>query len=421
MSSLPARRLSAPAIDEAALAERLLDGFRRLSADPAGGVTRPAWSPQETACHALLAEVAEAHGLVRHVDAVGNLWLAPPGLGERPAMASGSHLDSVPQGGNYDGAAGAVAGLICALRAAREGIPLRAVALRGEESPWFGAPYVGSRAAFGALDAAELATPRRDSGLSLAEHLAAEGFDPAAAGGRVALPEIRRTTMLWELHIEQGPVLVDRELPAAAVSAVRGHIRFPRARCTGEAGHSGVVPRHLRRDPAMAVSELLMDLDGLWARSLQEGVDLVVTAGMMTTELDVSAPTRIPGELLFSLDIRSADAATLDGMRSFLARRCADIGRARGVTFDLGRRVEAAPILLDEDGRMAIEAALEKPHTMISGAGHDAAEFARRGIPAAMVFVRNRHGSHNPQEAMEIADLMRGIDALHAAIRACTR
>jgi N-carbamoyl-L-amino-acid hydrolase len=108
-------------------------------------------------------------------------------------------------------------------------------------------------------------------------------------------------------------------------------------------------------------------------------------------------------------------------MRSFLARRCADIGRARGVTFDLGRHVTAAPILLDEAGRMAIEAALEKPHSMVSGAGHDAAEFVRRGIPAAMVFVRNRHGSHNPREAMEIADLMRGIDALYAAVQARAR
>lgn len=404
--------------DEAALAARLLEGFRALSTDPAGGVTRPAWSEVESACHALLAEAGEAHGLTRHVDAVGNLWLSPPGLGEAACMATGSHLDSVPQGGNYDGAAGSVAGLLCALRALREGWPLRAVVLRGEESPWFGAPYVGTRAAFGALQPAELNTKRRDSGLTLAQHLRALGFSPEAAGSGAPLPEVQRVTMFWELHIEQGPVLLDRDLPAAAVSAVRGHIRHSRARCIGEAGHSGVVPRHLRRDPAMAVAELMMDLDGLWARSQQEGADLVVTAGMLATEREASAPTRIPGEVTFSLDIRSADAAVLEGMRGFLARRCADIGRARGVAFELGPRAEAAPIVLDAAGQAAIEAALARPYVTVSGAGHDAAEFARRGTPAAMVFVRNANGSHNPREAMEIGDLMVGVEAMYAAMRA---
>ncbi len=412
-----AQRLAMP-VDEAALAARLLDAFRALSPDPAGGVTRPAWSAVESECHRLWAEAGAAHGLLGQRDAVGNTWLAPPGLGEAPAMAAGSHLDSVPQGGNFDGAAGTVAALLCAIRAVRDGMPLRAVALRGEESPWFGAPYVGTRAAFGALEAAELATPRRDSGLTLAQHIAEQGGDPAAAGAGVALPEIARTTMFWELHIEQGPVLLDRDLPAAAVSAVRGHIRFPRALCRGEAGHSGVVPRHLRRDPAMAVAELLMDLDGIWARSLQEGNDLVVTAGLMMTEAEASTATRIPGEVRFALDIRSASAEVLDGMRGFLARRCADIGRSRGVEFTLGTRVEAAPIVLDVAGHDAIQAALAKPYSTVSGAGHDAAEFARRGTPAAMVFVRNAHGSHNPREAMEIADLMTGVEAMHAAIRA---
>jgi N-carbamoyl-L-amino-acid hydrolase len=402
---------------EAALAARLLEGFRTLSAD-VEGVTRPAWSPVETACQALLAEAAAEHGLAAHRDAVGNLWLAPPGLGDAPAPACGSHTDSVPRGGNYDGAAGVVAGLLCALRAARAGIPLRALALRGEESPWFGAPYVGTRAAFGALDAAELATPRRHSGKSLAEHIAEQGGSPAAAGAGRPLPEITRTTRLWELHIEQGPVLLDKGLPAAAVSAVRGHIRFSRATCRGEAGHSGVVPRHLRRDPVLALAELLTDLDTLWARAMQAGTDMVVTAGMVQVDPAEAAPTRIPDAVSFSLDIRSAQPETLKGMLRTVRERCAAIGAQRGVAFDLGPLAGAAPIILDEAGRSAIETALANPFAMVSGAGHDAAEFARRGIPAAMVFVRNANGSHNPREAMEIEDLMAGVEAMWRAIRA---
>lgn len=413
MNAIPPRN------DEAVLAVLLLDAFADAGRDPAGGFTRPAWGAAESACHAILAQAGAAHGLASHADAVGNLWLEPPGIG--PAPAAGSHLDSVPRGGNFDGAAGSVAGLILAIRAARAGLPLRAVALRGEESPWFGAPYVGTRAAFGALDAADLATPRRGGGGSLAACIAAVGGDPAQAEAGMPLPEILRVTAFWELHIEQGPVLIHRDLPAAAVGAVRGHLRLPAARCIGQAGHSGVVPRHLRHDPAMAVAALLVDLDEVWARQEQEGADLVVTAGVLATEAGEATATRIPGEVGFALDIRSASPVTLADMERFLHARCREIGTRRGVAFDLGRAVRAAPVVLDATRTAAIADALPIPHTMPSGAGHDAAEFARRGIPAAMVFVRNAHGSHNPAEAMEIADLMAGIEAMWRAILAVER
>lgn len=406
-----------PGLDaETALASRLLDGFRALSAD-VEGVTRPAYSPVETACIELVAQAGAAQGLVPHWDGVGNLWLAPEGLGGAPAAACGSHMDSVPRGGDFDGTAGVVAGLLCAVRAMREGWPLRALVLRGEESPWFGAPHVGARAGFGAIGPAELATTRRDSGRTLAEHMAEVGGDPALAGGGRPLPEVARTVALYELHIEQGPELVHHGQAAAAVSSVRGHVRWPRAACVGAAGHSGTVPRHLRQDPAMAVAELLHGLDTLWARTMQEGTDLVVTAGMLCIDPAQASPTRIPDRVSFSLDIRSSQADTLAAMRRTVAQETAKIGRARGVRFDLGPEVGTAPVVLDAAGRDAIERELPGSRTMASGAGHDAAEFARRGVPGAMVFVRNRHGSHNPAEAMDVADLMAGVNALHGALR----
>jgi N-carbamoyl-L-amino-acid hydrolase len=138
---------------------------------------------------------------------------------------------------------------------------------------------------------------------------------------------------------------------------------------------------------------------------------------MLTTD-DAATPTRIPGEVRFSLDIRSTDPAVLRGMERLLAERGAEIGRRRGVRFDLGRAVRAAPVVLDARRAAAIEAALPQPYAMASGAGHDAAEFARNGVPSAMVFLRNANGSHNPAEAMDIADLMAGVDALWRAIRA---
>ncbi len=400
---------------EAALASRLLDGFARISAD-VEGFTRPAYSAVETACLELVEEAGRARGLVAHRDAVGNAWLAPPGL-DGAAPACGSHIDSVPRGGNFDGAAGVVAGLVCALRAAREGWPLRALVLRGEESPWFGQPHLGARAAFGAITAAELATSRRDTGRTLAEHMADVDADPALASGGRPLPEVLATTALHELHIEQGPELVERGLAACAVGSVRGHIRWSRAACVGEAGHSGTVPRHLRRDPAMAVAELLVELDQLWARSMQEGADLVVTTGMLSIAAESASPTRIPDRVAFSLDVRSSQHETLLAMEAAVERACQGIGARRGVRFALGPLVRTAPVSLDRAAVARLEAAL--PGIVLnSGAGHDAAEFMRRGVPGAMVFVRNRHGSHNPQEAMELDDLMHGIDAMHTALRA---
>lgn len=404
------------ALDEAGLAASLLDAIGLRSADTAGW-TRPAYSPVETACLDMVAAAAVTHGLLADYDTVGNLWLSPPGLGRGRAAAAGSHLDSVPMGGRYDGAAGVVAGLLCAIRALREGWPLRAVAFRAEESPWFGAPHIGARAAFGALTPTELAGPRRDTGRTLADHLREAGADPTAASAGSPVWQMQATAMFYELHIEQGPELVDRDLPAGAVGSVRGHIRWPRASCIGEAGHSGAVPRHLRRDPAFAVAELLHDLDEIWRRAQQEGADLVITAGQLCIDPASASPTRIPDRVTFSLDVRSSQADTLSAMRLAVDRACADIGRARRVGFDMGPAVLAAPVALDEPARALIESALARPHTLNSGAGHDAAELARRGVPAAMVFVRNRHGSHNPNEAMDTADFMVALDAMHAAMR----
>ena len=404
-------------LDETGLATDLLNGFARLSADVAG-FTRPAYSAVETACMDLVVAVGRDHGLQPRIDAVGNVWLAPAALGDAVAPACGSHIDSVPRGGNFDGAAGVVAGLLCAIRAARDGWGLRALVLRAEESPWFGAPHIGARAAFGAVPQAELATTRRDTGRSLADHMREVGADPARASGGHPLPEIAVTSALYELHIEQGPELVDRDLAAAAaVRSVRGHLRWPRAHCHGEAGHSGTVPRHLRRDPVMAVAELLHDLDVLWERSMQSGADLVITAGMLEVDRAEASPTRIADAVAFSLDIRSSQHETLASIERTLRRDCAEIGGRRGVTFDLGPTVGTDPVALDRTALAAL--AQEMPGIVLnSGAGHDAAEFARRGKPAAMVFVRNRNGSHNPHEAMEIADLMHGTEAMYRAMRA---
>ena len=193
----------------------------------------------------------------------------------------GSHLDSVPHGGNYDGAAGVIAGLLCLIRLRLEGkVPrhgIKVLALRGEESPWFETACLGSRALFGEL-AGDFARHHRSTGLSLREHLQAVGANVELIASSRKLIEPAQIAAYYELHIEQGPIMVERKVPVGVVSGIRGILRFPSINCFGEEGHSGAVPRELRRDPVSAAVDLLHRIDSHWIKSLDQGVDLVITS-----------------------------------------------------------------------------------------------------------------------------------------------
>jgi N-carbamoyl-L-amino-acid hydrolase len=219
-----------------------------------------------------------------------------------------------------------------------------------------------------------------------------------------------------ELHIEQGPLLVEKDMPAAVVSGIRGNIRHKKIRCVGEAGHSGAVPRAYRKDPVLAMADLLTRLDESWLTILQKGEDLVLTAGMVATDPVRHALTRIPDLVDFSLDLRSQSAKALDEVRALLLQEIKSVERERGVTFQLDKELHTAPALCDKQMVEGLSASMaqiqQEPFAMPSGGGHDAAVFANAGIPSAMVFVRNRNGSHNPDEAMDIPDLVAGTDII---------
>ena len=403
------------------LASQIFDDIRALSPD-GPGVSRPAFSDIETQVLGHLARVARAHGLDVTEDAGRNLVFSLPRDRDATRWALiGSHVDSVPQGGNFDGLAGVVAGLLVLIEAQHSGrslrLPVKCIAMRAEESAWFGTCYIGSRALTGQLGRTELEATHRGDGRSLLAHMAGIGIDmDRVAEGPLA--DLSRIAEYLELHIEQGPILVERNLPAAVVTGIRGNIRHQAIRCIGEGAHSGAVPRQYRHDPVMAMAALLARLDLTWDAVLARGGDLVVTSGMVATDPARHALARIADEVTFSLDIRSLDSETLADLRDVLAREMAAIGVERGVRFDAGRETPAAPALMDAgivSGLLdAMERVGEVPFAMPSGAGHDAAVFAQAGVPAGMVFVRNRNGSHNPNEAMEIADLMVGVRILAA-------
>ena len=220
------------------LAESLFDGLSRATRR-GRGIVRDSYGVGEQAAHDLARSTATAIGLEVEVDPIGNLFMTLAGRDRRaPRLIIGSHLDSVPQGGNYDGAAGVVAGL-CVLSALRRAqiVPdwdLAVMAIRAEESAWFDVPYLGSAGAFGLLDPSCLTTARSDNGRSLEETMRQQGFDPEPIREQRRLLDPSRIRAYLELHIEQGPTLVAEGLPAAVVSGIRGCKRFRHARCTGE-------------------------------------------------------------------------------------------------------------------------------------------------------------------------------------------
>src|SRR5437016_2984353 len=266
--------------------------------------------------------------------------------------------------------------------------------------------------AFGLLDPACLSIARSDNGLTLEATLKQRGFDPQPIRERRRLLDPARIRAYLELHIEQGPTLVARGLPAAVVSGIRGCKRFRNARCTGEYAHSGAVSRPYRRDAVAATVAFLHHMEAVWVRQEEAGADLVLTAGELYTDPTMHGPSKIAGETRFVLDLRSLSEATMDSVAAEARGAAARISSAYRVHIDLGATSDSPPAVMDPRLRSRLMSLLDRPFEMASGAGHDAAIFAKVGIPSAMIFVRNEHGSHNPDEAMSLDDFAVGSRSL---------
>lgn len=407
------------------VAEMLFSKIRELTSDGVG-VTRESYGNGESVAADFLREFAQEQGLAVSTDGAANLlFRLPEADADGQSVWCGSHLDSVPQGGNYDGLAGVVAGLLCLLAQKRSAkpspVPLQVIGIRGEESAWFGKAYVGSSALFGQLDSDDLALKQRNSGESLANCMQRAGADIESIRLQKPLFDPQRVRAYLELHIEQGPVMVARKLPLAVVSGIRGNIRHNTVTCIGEAGHSGAVPRWLRRDALFAVADLIMRLDEHWSVLLERGTDLVVTTGIASTNPAEHAVTRIPSLVKFSFEVRSKSIDTLEAFYQLMRAECTAISRERQVRFEFDRRLLSNPAVMDRQLCQLLSkscTAQGTPFEVIpSGAGHDAALFENAGIASGMIFIRNQNGSHNPEEAMEMSDFMLGVQALEQTIQ----
>jgi N-carbamoyl-L-amino-acid hydrolase len=390
------------------------------------GITRDTYGPGEEFAHQLIARHAEAMALETHRDHAANLFMTMAGNNRRaPRLMTGSHLDSVGNGGNFDGAAGVIAGLV-AIKALQHlrvqpNCDITTIAMRAEESVWFQVSYIGSRSAFGTLPLGALEARRVDTGRTLAEHMTECGANADAVRRGEASLQASSIKAFIELHIEQSPQLIEAGFPIGIGTGVPGNFRYPAMRILGEYAHVGLA-RRFRRDVVVAASEFAIGLDEIWRRNDAGGRPMAFTIGRFHTDAKEHALTKVAGELTLSLDVRAYAAAHLAELEKQLFQLASEIEGKRGVRFEFGARTSAEvapshPALLSKltDHAKALGIAAMP---LASPASHDTATFTLAGVPSAMLFVRNANGSHNPREAMEIDDFLDAVSVLTAWLAA---
>lgn len=405
-------------------AKKIFDDIREMSRD-VQGVTRQAFSAKETEVLEYLTAIGRTLDLEIKPDRTGNVWMTLPGKDRAlPAFVAGSHVDSVPQGGNYDGLAGVTAALTVAWWMRQTGYqPVRdftVLMMRGEESSFFGKAYMGSLGMLGKLTEKDLALKIRDGSCTLAQAMQSCGIDTGAVSGGKALIDTDKIAAFVELHIEQGPTLdAQKEARAGIVTGIRGNIRHKAVKILGEAAHSGATDKPYRHDALMAFTDWMQRIDRAWDRWLVNGEDLVFTVGVLKMASS-AAISVIPGEVTFSVDIRSLSADTVRRFHDLMQKYGEEVATERGVKIEYDPALLTAPSGVDSQLSDRLESSAKAEGIpcirLASGAGHDSAVLGNNGIPVAMIFVANQLGSHNPHEAMKMEDFMQGTDILWAAV-----
>ncbi|MEU7041482.1 allantoate amidohydrolase [Streptomyces varsoviensis] len=372
-----------------------------------GGYRRHAWTPADADCRAWFAAQAESRGLAYELDRNGNqwAWLGDPAAGD--AVVTGSHLDSVPDGGAFDGPLGVVSSFAALdelrRRGAEFGKPLAVVNFGDEEGARFGLACVGSRLSAGQLTAEQAAELRDADGVSLPEAMERAGYDPGAIGPD---PErLGRIGAFVELHVEQGRALDLSGDAVGIASAIWPHGRW-RFDFRGEANHAGTTRLEDRRDPMLTYANTV-----LAARKKARLAGALATFGKVAVE--PNGVNAVPSLVRGWLDSRAADQETLDRVVAEIEQAAAERGVRDGVDVSVVRESFTPVIEFGHALRDELSALLGgKAPVLATGAGHDAGILSGT-VPTAMLFVRNPTGvSHSPDETAAEDDCLAGVAAL---------
>jgi N-carbamoyl-L-amino-acid hydrolase len=381
----------------------------RIGALPNGGCSRSALSEDDKRGRDLFIDWCRKAGCHVSFDAAGNIYARRPGRNPaRPAVATGSHLDTQPHGGKFDGIYGVLAGLevVRALNDARieTDAPIDVICWTNEEGVRFGPPLAGSQAFAGMLNVATLHESPTTDGTTVGEDLRRTGF----LGSE--LPGTRALDCFVEAHIEQGPILEAQAKTIGVVTHIIG-IRWSIVTLTGVDSHAGTTPMDRRRDALVGAAEMITTLNQM-ARDQDTFARL--TVGKI--EVSPNSGATIPGKTTFVCDLRHPDAAVLDSLEERMHAGMSRIAEQRGLRIEIARSINIAPLKFAQELVDAVRnTANELGYTnidMLSGAGHDAMNVARVA-PTAMIFVPCKDGlSHNEAESAAPEDLAAGAHTL---------
>lgn len=395
---------------------RFLREVGEVGADPRGGWLRLAFGPEEREAHAVFERWATDLGLTSRTDAIGNTFGELAGNTSGPALLVGSHLDTVPRGGGFDGVAGVAAALEVARLLAESGDlnrTYRAVVFSGEEGARFGAPCIGSRVATGAFSTDTLRSLTDREGCSVLERAAEVGLRPTNAAE--AVWSQGSISAFLELHIEQGRVLEVRGKTLGVVDTIAGSTRVE-LNFSGNADHSGATPMLLRHDALVGASELVIEAE----RRASSYRTAVATVGDL--EVEPGSFTTVPGEARLSLDVRDVDSERQRELAEELLDGAGRIAARRGLELSALLVSDQSPVVLHKPVREQLARAAngrDVPFCVLpSGATHDTAHVAKVA-PAGMIFVPSRQGvSHAPEEWSSVEDIARGAEVMATALRA---
>ncbi|HET8586497.1 MAG TPA: Zn-dependent hydrolase [Candidatus Limnocylindria bacterium] len=422
--SIPAR-VTAPAsdgpttgADPARIAE-MLNAIAAIGADPSGvGVSRVGFSKAEREAHALVGGWLRDLGLSLRQDAIGNTIAERAGSDPSlPAIGFGSHLDSVPHGGRFDGIVGVVGAVetvhLLVANERQTQHPLRVVIFAGEEGARFGEPCIGSKAVAGQLANRDLAQMRDAQGVTLAEALEGIGLNPARV--RDARWKPTDWAAFLELHIEQARSLEEQDVPIGIVDVVSGSTRL-RISLAGRADHSGGTPMSIRADALAAAAEVVVAAEALAKEPQHRGARLTVG------RLDVfpNSITTIPGRVVFTVDVRDIDSDRQRMLAAQIVQRMRGAAERRNVRFEVEVIADTSPAVMPIWIREAVSRACDAEEyefrVMTSGAGHDS-QVINQIVPAGIIFVPSKDGlSHVPEEWTSATDIARGVNVLYRSL-----
>jgi len=398
--------------------EKHIQELSKFTSTPGQGTTRLTYSKEDLQARNYIKEMMREYGLGVREDGLGNIFGKLEGtLKDAPSVMIGSHFDSVPNGGDYDGPAGVVTALEVAALFSKNNLtpkyPLEIIAMVEEEGARFGGGLMGSRGIVGTLGEEEFRNLKDKNGTYTAEAMEEIGLDPS-------LPRIRDPKTIkafLELHIEQGPTLEEKGIPIGVVEAIVGLTQLE-VTVKGQAGHAGTTPMDRRSDALVTAANIISQLPEL---ALEEGGGAVITTGRLN--VFPNGANVIPDKVVFSIDIRARKEENVQSVVR-KTKELIESYNQNSIQTSTEQLLYIAPKELNKDIRSLLKQKSEEldlPYCSInSGAGHDAMVLSDI-TDVGMIFVPSKDGlSHCPEEWSDSADIAKGVQIFYEAAKTLT-